>query len=546
MLDIPERKIVKKWRLQPGKMFLVDTRAGPHHRRRGAEGHARHRASPTASGSTASRIALDDAARAGAARSAPRVPLLDRQQAFGYTQEDLKFILAPMAADGRGADRLDGQRRRRWRCCRTRPKTLYALLQAAVRAGDQPADRPDPRGAGDVAGLLHRPAAEPARASTRPSPPMRLEVEPAGARPSTRWRRSATSPLFTDGEFKAVELDICYPGRLGRATAWRPRSRRCARRPRTPCASATTSSSSPTARSRADLLPIPALLATAAVHQHLVAQGPAHQHRPRRRDRLGARGASLRAARRLRRRGDPPLPRARDARSTRERRCPACRPQEVGKRFIKAICKGLLKVMSKMGISTYQSYCGAQIFEAVGLQTRVRRQVLHRHREQRRGHRPVRGRRGGGAHRTSSRSATDPLLRAALDAGGEYAYRVRGEEHMWTPDSIAKLQHATRAKSYATYKEYAELINDQTQRHADAARAVRVPLRADAGAARGGRARGGDRQALRHRRDVPRLDLDRGAHHARHRDEPHRRQVEHRRGRRGRAALPADRPRARR
>ena len=55
----------------------------------------------------------------------------------------------------------------------------------------------------------------------------------------------------------------------------------------------------------------------------------------------------------------------------------------------------------------------------------------------------------------------DPLLRNALDAGGEYAYRVRGEEHMWTPDSIAKLQHASRANSWSTYREYAALVNEQ-------------------------------------------------------------------------------------
>ena len=52
-----------------------------------------------------------------------------------------------------------------------------------------------------------------------------------------------------------------------------------------------------------------------------------------------------------------------------------------------------------------------------------------------------------------------------LDAGGEYAFRIRGEEHVWTPDSIAKLQHATRSNKYETYKEYAKLINDQTKRH---------------------------------------------------------------------------------
>src|SRR5207237_350413 len=59
----------------------------------------------------------------------------------------------------------------------------------------------------------------------------------------------------------------------------------------------------------------------------------------------------------------------------------------------------------------------------------------------------------------------DPVLAAMLDAGGEYAWRVRGEDHTWTPEAIAKLQHASRANSQATYKEYAALINDQSRRH---------------------------------------------------------------------------------
>ena len=59
----------------------------------------------------------------------------------------------------------------------------------------------------------------------------------------------------------------------------------------------------------------------------------------------------------------------------------------------------------------------------------------------------------------------DPVLARMLDAGGEYAWRVRGEEHMWTPDAIAKLQHSTRANKFDTYKEYAQIINDQSKRH---------------------------------------------------------------------------------
>ncbi len=139
-------------------------------------------------------------------------------------------------------------------------------------------------------------------------------------------------------------------------------------------------------------------------------------------------------------------------------------PDKAVKNYIKAIGKGLNKVMSKMGISTFMSYCGAQIFEAVGLQRelvekyftgtasniegigifQVAEEALRMHR---------------------AAFSADPVLENALDAGGEYAFRIRGEEHMWTPDSIAKLQHASRSNNYRTYKEYAQIINDQSRRH---------------------------------------------------------------------------------
>jgi glutamate synthase (NADPH/NADH) large chain len=134
------------------------------------------------------------------------------------------------------------------------------------------------------------------------------------------------------------------------------------------------------------------------------------------------------------------------------------------KRYIKAINKGLTKVMSKMGISTYQSYCGAQIFEAVGLSSDfVNRYFAGT---------PTRIE-GIGAKEVAEETlrmhaaayGDDPVLATMLDCGGEYAFRVRGEEHMWTPDAIARLQHASRSGKYETYKEYARLINDQGRRH---------------------------------------------------------------------------------
>ena len=132
--------------------------------------------------------------------------------------------------------------------------------------------------------------------------------------------------------------------------------------------------------------------------------------------------------------------------------------------YVKAIGKGLSKIMSKMGVSTYMSYCGAQLFEAIGINTSTIEKYFT-----------------GTASRVegigvfeiaeesikSHRAAfsADPVLAHMLDAGGEYAWRARGEDHMWTPDAIAKLQHSTRTNNFSTYKEYAQIINDQNRRH---------------------------------------------------------------------------------
>jgi glutamate synthase domain-containing protein 2/glutamate synthase domain-containing protein 3 len=132
--------------------------------------------------------------------------------------------------------------------------------------------------------------------------------------------------------------------------------------------------------------------------------------------------------------------------------------------YVKAIGKGLSKIMSKMGVSTYMSYCGAQLFEAIGLERAMVDQYF----------RGTASQVGGiGVFEVAEEAirmhraafGEDPVLATMLDAGGEYAWRARGEEHMWTPDAIAKLQHSTRAGKFDTYKEYAQIINDQSRRH---------------------------------------------------------------------------------
>ena len=236
VLDIPERKIVRKWRLQPGKMLLVDTEQG-----RIIDDDELKRtlatAKPYRDWIDRSRIALD-ALPDPAPPPKSEVPLLDRQQAFGYTQEDMKIILAPMAAERRGGDRLDGQRRRAARAVEP-AEGLLQLLQATVRAGDQSADRPDPRGAGDVAGDLHRSAPEPARHRRDRS----ADAAGGGKADPHRGRDGKDPPhrVVHRGAVSARSNSTSAIRRHGARRAWKRRWRACARMPRTRPVSATTS-----------------------------------------------------------------------------------------------------------------------------------------------------------------------------------------------------------------------------------------------------------------------------------------------------------------
>ena len=210
--------------------------------------------------------------------------------------------------------------------------------------------------------------------------------------------------------------------------------------------------------------------------------------------------------------------------------------------YIKALNKGILKVMSKMGISTLQSYCGAQIFEAIGLsQEFIDRYFTH----------TTSRMSGVGIDviaeevrlRHERAFGPRPAGPVELEAGGEYQWRRDGEYHLFNPETVFKLQHATRSGQYTIFKEYTRLVDQQNEQPGDAARALPVEAGRSAGADRRGRADRGDPQAVLDRRDVVRLDQPGGARDAGDRDEPARRQVEHRRGRRGSGALRSRRER---
>ena len=164
-LPVPEERIVKKWRLQPGKMFLVDLEKGRIIDDKELK-DTLAAAKPYAEWIERIRVKLDEVETEKTPPLKSPVPLLDRQQAFGYTQEDIKFLHGADGAERRGAGRLDGQRLAA-RGAVEQEQDALPLLQAALRAGHQPADRPDPRGTGDLARVLHRARSRTCSASTR-------------------------------------------------------------------------------------------------------------------------------------------------------------------------------------------------------------------------------------------------------------------------------------------------------------------------------------------------------------------------------------------
>ncbi|MFN9211978.1 MAG: glutamate synthase-related protein [Betaproteobacteria bacterium] len=461
VLPIPESRIVKKWRLQPGKMFLIDTAQG--RIIDDAELKTQLAASnPYKEWIRRIRIRLDELPGNKAAGSGAKleVPLLDRQQAFGYTQEDLRLLMEPMAVQGEEAiGSMGNDSALPVLSAKNKPLYMY-FKQLFAQVTNPPID---PIREQLVMSLVSFVGPKPNLLDINNiNPPMRLEV----SQPVLDFKDMAKIRAihgYASGKFSSFELDVCYPAAWG--------SQGVEARLASLCAQAVDAVKSGhnilvlTDRALdAEHCAIPALLATSAVHQHLI-------------------GAGLRTSTGL----------VVETGSAREVHhfallagygAEAIHPYlaletllemhqdspggvdgaTAIKNYIKAVGKGLQKVMSKMGISTYMSYCGAQIFEAVGLSRELTDKYF----------KGTASNVGGvglfevmeealRTHRAAF--SPDPVLATMLDAGGEYQWRVRGEEHMWTPDAIAKLQHSTRANNYQTYKEYAQIVNDQSRRH---------------------------------------------------------------------------------
>ncbi len=455
-LPVPEENIVKKWRLQPGKMFLVDLEKGriiDDKTLKDALAGTR----PYADWIDRIRVKLDEVESEKTPPLKSPVALLDRQQAFGYTQEDVKFLLTPMAENGEEPTGSMGNDSP-LAVLSDRNKNLYQYFKQLFAQVTNPPI--DPIREELVMSLVSFIGPKPNLLGIdEMNPPLRLEVSQP-VLDFYEMEKVRNIERYTNGKFKCCELDITYPVTWGKEAIEARLASLCAQAE--DAARAGTSIIIISDRLvDADRMAIPALLALSAVHQHLVNKGL------RTTSGLVVETGSAREVHHFALLGGygaeavhPYL-----ALETLLAMYPddSAAASKAVKNFVKAVGKGLRKVMSKMGISTYMSYTGAQIFEAVGLQKALIDKyftgttstvegvgVFELAEEALRVHRSAFG--------------ADPVLAQALDAGGEYAWRVRGEEHMWTPDAIAKLQQSTRGNSYATYKDYANIINDQARR----------------------------------------------------------------------------------
>ncbi len=459
VLPIPENRIVKKWRLQPGKMFLIDLEQG----RIVDDEELKNQfafAKPYRQWIENVRVKLDAIDIAPAVPLPAQAALLDRQQAFGFTQEDLKFLLSPMAATGEegiGSMGNDSP----LAVLSDRNKLLYNYFKQLFAQVTNPPI--DPIREAIVMSLNSFIGPKPNLLDINAvNPPMRLEV----TQPILDFddmARLRTIERHTSGKFKSYEIDITYPVDWGQEGVEAKLASLCAE-------------SVDAIRSGHNILvitdrrisrtqvAIPALLALSAVHQHLVREGlrttaglvvetgsarEVHHFAV-----LAGYGAEA---------VHPYL--AMETLAAMHAELPGeLSAEKAIYNYVKALGKGLSKIMSKMGVSTYMSYCGAQLFEAIGLD----RPLVDKY------FRGTASQVGGiGVFEVAEEAlrmhraafGNDPLLETMLDAGGEYAWRTRGEEHMWTPDAIAKLQHSARAGKFETYKEYAQIINDQSKRH---------------------------------------------------------------------------------
>ena len=460
VLPFAEEDIVRKWRLQPGKMLLIDFAQGRIIEDEELKAELTG-AQPYAEWLGKAQYTLADIDHIEPELS--EVPqhetsLLQRQQAFGYTQEDISHFLEPMMVSGddpvgsMGADTPIA-------VLSNRSRLLYDYFKQNFAQVTNPPI--DPIREELVMSLLSMIGPRPNLLGMEAGTHKRLEIsQPILTNADLAKIRSVEVAL--DGAFRTETIDITWRASKGAKGLKMALKEMCWAATEAVLQDKNILVLSDRAQGP-DRIPMPALLATAAVHHHLVRQGlrmqtglvvetgdarEVHHYCV-----LAGYGAEA----------INPYLAFETLEELRGRKHPELTPAEVQKNYIKAVGKGILKVMSKMGISTYQSYCGAQIFDAVGLSSELIDQYFTG---------TATTIEGVGltvvAEETVRRHAQaygdNPLYKNMLDAGGIYQYRLRGEDHAWAPQNIAHLQHAVRGNKPKDYEEFARSINEQSER----------------------------------------------------------------------------------
>ena len=457
VLPIETQKIRQKGRLMPGRMFLVDTVQGRLIDDEEVKAEIVSR-KPYRSWVTQYRISLDELPEPINVPQPDHPTIRQRQQAFGYTVEELKMVITPMVVDGQEAVSSMGTDTP-LAVLSDRPQLLFKYFKQLFAQVTNPPI--DPIREQLVMSLVTNIGPKPNLMEESPESCRRIKVQqPILTNADLQKIRGISDPNFKSQTLRMLFRVAEGPDGLGAAVD--DMCRQASQAIKEGYKFLILSDRGV----NEEWAPIPSLLGISAIHHHLVREctrtevgliletgEPRDVHHFACLIGYGAGTINpyLVFESLVDMERDNYLPEGLDA-------------QTAEGKFIKAINKGLLKIFSKMGISTVQSYCGAQIFEAIGLN----HELIDRYftgtpsRVEGVGIREI-----GEETLRRHRVAYEPAAIRQLDFGGEIHYRIQGEHHNWNPETIYKLQHASRSNDPKTYAEFAQLVNDESKRRSN-------------------------------------------------------------------------------
>jgi glutamate synthase domain-containing protein 2/glutamate synthase domain-containing protein 1/glutamate synthase domain-containing protein 3 len=455
VLSFKPEEIKTKGRLQPGKMLLVDLEQGRLVPDKEIKAQLSSR-QPFGKWLDENQVTLESLPEPSRMQAADHGTVVTRQRCFGYTDEDLRLLISPMASEGQeamGSMGVDAP----LACLSDRPQSLFHYFkQLFAQVTNPPVD---PIREELVMSLTSYIGVEGNILSEVPENCHTLKLP----HPILTNRELEKLRRVSRGDLLAHTLPTTFNVLDGEKGLKRHLDGLC-RRASLAIKSGYTLLILSDRGVDEEYAPIPSLLALTAVHNHLVREGTRtgvaliiESGEPREVMHyclLIGYGASA---------INPYLAieTIEDLAATKE--LPGgISPEAAVKNYIKAVGKGLLKVSSKMGISTLQSYRGAQVFEAIGLNKELVAEYFTGTASRIEGvGLDVLAREAIEKHSFAFRRITDS--EAELAVGGYYQYRINGERHLLNPETVSKLQHAVRGSSYATFQEYTKLIDEQNE-----------------------------------------------------------------------------------